>query len=293
MHTMDWIKTIGSSFKNGLSAARWPLAVMMMLTLCCGLTSPLFAYFDRETPIVKVVQEWGPAVVNISTEKVISLRDDPFWHGYGEAYDFMLQHFNRQQGEPRVKLLSIGSGVVVDENGLIITNAHVIKMAGNIYVTLQDGTRLEAKLRYIRHQDDLALLEVEPSAPLKAINIADPQDILIGESVIAIGNPFGLENSVSAGVVSGKSRSFFAAELGHLFNDLVQTDAAINVGNSGGALLNLNGELVGLNLTVAKNAEGIGFAVAADKIRAVVEEFQLADRFHQERQRAIQAAVPE
>jgi serine protease Do len=232
-------------------------------------------------------------VVNISTEKIISLQDDSFWHGYGAAYDLILQQFNRQQGVQRVKLMSLGSGVIVDENGLIITNAHVVKMAGVIYVTLQDGTRLEAKLRYIRHQDDLALLEIEPTAPLKAISIVDTEDILIGESVIAIGNPFGLENSVSAGVVSGKGRSFFAAELGHLFSDLVQTDAAINVGNSGGALLNLNGELVGLNLTVAENTEGIGFAVAADKIRTVVEEFQLADRFHQERQRAIQAAVPE
>ncbi len=270
----------------------WHLCFWFFLLI---LNFPLYAqaYIDRETPIVKVAQEWGPAVVNISTEKIISLQDDPFWHGYGAAYDGMLQQLNRQQGVQKVKRMSLGSGVIVDENGLIITNAHVAKMAGTIYVTLQDGTQLEGKLRYIQHQDDLALLEVEPATPLPAVSIADPADILIGESVIAIGNPFGLENSVSVGVIGGKGRSFFAADLGHLFSDLVQTDAAINAGNSGGALFNLNGELVGLNLTLAENTGRTGFAVAADKIRAVVEEFQLADRFHQERQRAIQEAVPE
>jgi serine protease Do len=227
----------------------------------------------RESPVVEVVREWGPNVVNIGTEKIAFLRQQPAWQGYGHQYDASLQNFFGPQIVSQVKVKSIGSGVILDSTGLIVTNAHVVNMASRVYVTLSDGTSVEGAILAVDQPNDLALVKIEPPHSLKEMKLIESSDVLVGETVIAIGNPLGLENSVSAGVVSGKKRDFGNPQVGLVMHDLIQTDAAINIGNSGGALLNLDGELVGVNLAVAENAVNIGFAISADKIRVLIGQY--------------------
>lgn len=227
----------------------------------------------RETPIVQVVKEWGSAVVNISTETVVSLKRQPFWRSYGEKYDAMYRQFYQEAYTQKVKLTSIGSGVIVDGTGLVVTNAHVVNMGRRIFVKLNDGTQVEGKIVFERKNDDLALIKIDPPFPLKVIKLASEDEMMIGETVIAIGNPYGLENSVTSGVLSGTKRNFAVTQMQHVFTDLIQTDAPINLGSSGGALLNLKGELVGINLIVVQLAKGIGFAISSGKIKTLLEEY--------------------
>jgi len=230
---------------------------------------------SRVTPIVKVVRGYAPAVVNIRTENIIDLKGSPEWGLYGEELDkFFKQYFGESYSEGTLKYNSLGSGVIVDKKGLIVTNAHVIQKASDIYVVLDDGTILKAEVVGTNESDDLAIIRVNIPYLVKEIKCADIKDVMIGETVIAIGNPLGLENSVTVGVLSGKDRAFSSPECGYVCSGLLQTDASINPGNSGGALLNLDGELIGINLAVVQDAQNIGFAVPADKVSKMLEKFK-------------------
>lgn len=221
----------------------------------------------RETPTVRVVREYAPAVVNIRTENIVDLKQSKEWGLYGEELDrFFQEYFGESYSEGTVTYRSIGSGVILDNHGLIVTNAHVIQKATNIYVVLKDGAILRAEVIGMNQADDLALIKAALPGPVKEVKFANINDLMIGETVIAIGNPYGLENSVSVGVLSGIERTFSSAQCAYVCSGLLQTDAPINPGNSGGALLNLDGELVGVNLAVVQSAQNIGFAVPADKI---------------------------
>ncbi len=229
----------------------------------------------RETPVVRVVREYGPTVVNIRTENIIDLREYPEWGQYGEELDsFFEEYFGEIYFEGTLKYKSLGSGVILGKNGLIVTNAHVIQKASNIYVVLNDGTILQAKVIRVSQGDDLAIIKTDLPSLVKEVKIADIKNLMIGETVIAIGNPLGLENSVTVGVVSGKDRAFSNQECEYVCSGLVQTDASINPGNSGGALLNLDGELVGVNVAVVQDAQNIGFAIPAGKIVKLLEGFK-------------------
>lgn len=233
------------------------------------------AYADsdiRQTPVVRVVNEKSSSVVNISTERVVLLRYNPYWGHYGSIFDdFFKQYAGPTIGAMRLK--GVGSGVVVSKDGLIVTNAHVINMTNKVYVILNDGTQYEAETVAIDQKSDLALIKIPAKQELKPVEIAD--DIIIGETVVAIGNPFGLENSVSAGIISGTKRKFVSGSNNQIiFDDLIQTDASINPGNSGGALLNLKGELVGINLAVIQNAQSVGFAISADRIKELTAKYR-------------------
>lgn len=220
----------------------------------------------RLTPTVRVVEKYSPLVVNIRTETVVDLKEDPEWGKYGEQLDqFLKEYFGENYSDGKIKYKSIGSGVVVSNDGIVITNAHVIQKAKSIFVVFKDATVREAKVLAVDPDDDLAAVKTTLSHPVHELRFADPDDIRIGETVIAIGNPFGLENSVTVGVISGKDRTFASPNCGYECRELLQTDASINPGNSGGALLNLEGELVGINLAVVQNAQNIGFAVPANK----------------------------
>jgi len=223
------------------------------------------------TPLVRVMKEWAPSIVNISTERVVLVRSHPFWKLYGNLFDDFYNQFGHS-GVGTMKLNSLGSGVVVSEDGLIMTNAHVVNMASKIYVVLNSGEHLEASVVGLKPGDDLALIKITPPRPLKPLKVA--KDILIGETVVSVGNPLGLENSVSSGIVSGLNRKFYlGGRQDYVLDGLIQTDASINFGSSGGALLNLAGELVGINLAVAQNAQGIGFAVPYTYIQRVLDEY--------------------
>ena len=230
---------------------------------------------SRQTPVVRVVREYTPMVVNIRTETIIDLREYPEWGQYGEQLDlFFREYFGESYSEGTLRYKSLGSGVILDKNGLIVTNAHVVQKASDIYVVLNDGTILQAKVIRVSQSDDLAIIKTDLPYLVKEVKFADIKDIMVGETVIAIGNPLGLENSVTVGVVSGKDRAFSNVMCEYVCSGLVQTDASINPGNSGGALLNLDGELVGVSVAVVQNAQNIGFAIPVDKIVKLLEKFE-------------------
>ena len=256
---------------------------LILISLLCWTSFPQttsFARTPRETPVVKVFRDWSPSVVNISTQRIVLLRQNPYWGGYGDLFDNLFRDF--YQGRSAVQLKSLGSGVILTKEGMIVTNAHVIHMASEIYVILSDGTSVKAALMGVAPKNDLALIQIDPPHPLKPVKIA--KDILIGETAVAIGNPFGLQNSVTTGVVSGTQRKFFIPTNNTAFSDLIQTDASINPGSSGGALFNLEGELMGINLAVVQNAQNIGFAISGAKVDEIFSRYKEMVKKDQPRQ---------
>jgi serine protease Do len=245
------------------------LILLPGLILVAGCTTTSY----RETPVVKVIHVYAPDVVNIRTERIIDLKELPEWGVYGEQLDHLFkEYYGEDYSEGRLRSKSLGSGVIVSGDGLIVTNAHVVQRASDISVVLLDGTQLEGSVLKINQEDDLAVIKITLPGPVKPLRFADTGKVMIGETVIAIGNPFGLENSVTVGVLSGIDRSFASPQCEYVCSGLLQTDASINPGNSGGALLNLDGELVGINLAVVQNAQNIGFAVPANKIVLMLKE---------------------
>ena len=254
---------------------KWKQICSFLAVLFLSLSRPpasAEAASARETPVVKVVRENAEAVVNIATEHIILLRENPSWGRYGSEFDFFFdQFFGFHRPRRALKLKSVGSGVIVDTDGVIVTNAHVVHMASNIFVVLNDGTSIEGKMVYENLQDDLAIVKVKPSKLLKEVRLGTTEDMMIGESVVAIGNPLGLENTVTSGVVSGKDREISSPRGVSVMKGLLQMDAPINPGNSGGALLNLDGDLIGINVAVVQNSQSIGFAIPVEKVKAALK----------------------
>jgi serine protease Do len=214
---------------------------------------------ERRNSIVEAVEKIGPAVVNISAERLVQQRRT--------SLDAFLGFDARPRG---YRTESLGSGVILDSSGVVVTNDHVISGASSIWVTTADGREMEAKLEGADADNDLAVLTVDPKN-LKSARIGTTSDLMIGETVIAIGNPFGLSNSVTTGIVSAVHRTV-KGESGRNYSDFLQTDAAINPGNSGGALVNILGELIGINTAIVGGANTIGFAIPIDRARRVVDE---------------------
>ena len=212
--------------------------------------------------MVLAVQKVVPAVVNINTERLVARRfTDPF-------DDFWRQFFGQPRLPETYGVQSLGSGVIVDEDGWIVTNFHVVRRASKINVTLADTTQYEARYVSGDEQNDLVLLKIEPKQPLPFVEIAGDKEPLLGETVIAVGNPFGLDHTVTKGIISAKNRKYTAGDV--TFEDILQTDAAINPGNSGGPLVNLRGQMVGINMAILSQAEGIGFAIPARRVAAML-----------------------
>lgn len=227
--------------------------------LCAAL--PLAAAGGREerrTPVVAAVEKIGPSVVNISAERVVQRRRNPLDLFFG--YDM---------GPRTSRSESLGSGVVIAP-GVVVTNDHVISGASRIWVTTSDGRELEAKLEGADADNDLAVLSVDAKG-LSPAALGTTSDLMIGETVIAIGNPFGLSNTVTTGIVSAVRRTV-QGESGRNYSDFLQTDAAINPGNSGGALVNIVGELIGINTAIVGGANTIGFAIPIDRVRRVADD---------------------
>ncbi len=223
----------------------------------------------RRSAIVKAVENVSPAVVNINTRQVVResnpfYRNDPFFNRFFENF---YEPFQREY-----ETTSLGSGVVIDREGHVLTNEHVVMSGSGITVTLSDGREFAASVVGSDPETDLAILRVEDAADLPFIPMGDSDILMIGETVIAIGNPFGLSHSVTTGVVSALHRSL-KTEGGRVYADLVQTDASINPGNSGGPLLTIDGELIGINTAIyGGSAQGIGFAIPIDRARRIVDD---------------------
>jgi Do/DeqQ family serine protease len=225
---------------------------------------------SRESAIVKAVRRVSPAVVNISTSKVVERGVNPFfsWE-HNEFFDRFFKDFF----EPRTRQYvhnSLGSGVIIGgSRKYVLTNHHVIVRASKICVTLSDQREFDAMVVGTDPESDLAILKLETDIELPALPMGRSNDLMIGETVIAIGNPFGLSHSVTTGVISALNRSVRTEH--QVFHNFIQIDAPINPGNSGGPLLNINGELIGINTAIYSGAEGIGFAIPIDRAKRIVD----------------------
>jgi S1-C subfamily serine protease len=214
-------------------------------------------------PVVLAVQKVLPAVVNISTERIVEREfNDPF-------EDLFRQFFSQPRRSQAQGIQSLGSGVIVDEDGWIITNWHVVQRATKINVILADGSHYDAQYVSGDDKNDLALLRIQPKKPLPAVEIAGESQTMLGETVVAIGDPFGFDHTVTKGVISAKDRSWPPEN--PQFEDVLQTDAAINPGNSGGPLINTRGQLVGINMAILSQAQGIGFAIPSRRVANLLE----------------------
>jgi len=220
----------------------------------------------RITPVVRVVKAVSPSIVNVSTQQVVERRVSPFG-GFGNSvFDSFFQDFAPGFVQ-RFRLQTLGSGMVIDRKGRVITNQHVIQNATKITLITKDGQRLKATLVGADAASDIAVLQVEKTPSLSPIPLGTSSDLMIGETVIAIGNPFGLSNTVTVGVISSLHRSIHRK--GALYRGLIQTDASINPGNSGGPLLNILGKVIGINTAIYSNAQGIGFAIPIDMAKKI------------------------
>jgi Do/DeqQ family serine protease len=243
-------------------------AVLLSSLFALSAVAPVPAFaagpFARRNEVVETVEKAGPAVVNISAEQQIRnpFDNDPLGQ-------FFRDFFEGGRNEERVQN-SLGSGVLIDKAGYILTNEHVISAASRVRVTLHDKREFWAEIVGTSEESDLAVLKISSKEPLPAITLGSSDDLMIGETAIAIGNPFGLSNTVTVGVVSAVHRSGRSGD--RVYSDFVQTDAAINPGNSGGALLNINGELIGINAAIIGQAQGIGFAIPIDRAKSIYRE---------------------
>ncbi|MDD5428394.1 MAG: trypsin-like peptidase domain-containing protein [Candidatus Omnitrophica bacterium] len=228
----------------------------------------------RETPVVKIARDNAGAVVNISTEKIILLQQNPAWGAFGNDIDSFHKQYYSSAPAQTLKLKNVGSGVILDKEGIIVTNAHVVNMTTNIFVILTDGTQVRGEVQYENPESDLAIIKIDPPKPLQEIKLGQTKDLMVGETAIAIGNPLGLENSLSVGVISGKNRTLYSPDGRPVMTGLIQTDTPINPGNSGGALLNLNGELIAINTAMVQSSQGIGFAIPVEKVKEVLEGYR-------------------
>ncbi|MGC8976791.1 MAG: DegQ family serine endoprotease [Candidatus Ratteibacteria bacterium] len=235
-----------------------------------------------QSAFVQVAKTVRPSVVQITTEKIVTYR---YWDPFGDLEEFFQSPFDelfpfpKRKREPKTfkkRQEGLGSGFIVDEDGYILTNNHVIEGVDKILVKLLgDERKYEAKVIGTDPKTDLALIKINVGRPLPAVKLGDSDKIEVGEWVIAIGNPFGLEETVTVGVVSAKGRSGFGITQ---YEDFIQTDAAINPGNSGGPLVNIKGEVIGINTFIiaayAPQYAGVGFAIPINLAKRVFTQLK-------------------
>ncbi len=224
---------------------------------------------DMQLSFSPLVKETTPAVVNVYAARQVQARSpfagDPFFEQFfGQQY---------QNSKPRIQQ-SLGSGVIVESSGIVVTNNHVIKDADEIKIALSDGREFESKLLLRDETTDLAVLKIESKEKFPVLALGNSDAVEVGDLVLAIGNPFGVGQTVTSGIVSAQSRTQVGISD---FDFFIQTDAAINPGNSGGALIDMGGRLIGINTAIysrSGGSVGIGFAIPSNMVRAVVEAAQ-------------------
>lgn len=243
------------------------LVLFLVVNTLSDAALPLNADGKELPSLAPMLENVTPAVVNIATEGRIQLRQNPLF-----SDPFFRRFFNFPDQPMERKTQSLGSGVIVDaKRGLVLTNNHVIANAVQITVTLRDGRHLDAELVGTDPETDVAVIKIPPEK-LSALKTANSDNLRVGDFVIAIGNPFGLGQTVTSGIVSALGRSGLGIEG---YEDFIQTDASINPGNSGGALVNLNGDLVGINTAIFSQSGGnigIGFAIPINLAMNVMEQ---------------------
>lgn len=261
----------GATLMQKLAAA---LAIALAVTIAGQATTlargPILDPSRGVLTLAPMLETATPAVVNIAVLTRVALDENPLLRD-----PFFRRYFGLpEQGIPERRARSAGSGVIIDATkGLVVTNHHVVKDAERIAVALKDGRQIEARLVGSDAGTDIALLRISEQG-LSALALGNSDDLKVGDVVLAIGNPFGLGQTVTSGIVSALGRSGLSAEA---YEDFVQTDAPINPGNSGGALINSKGELIGINSAIIAPAGGnvgIGFAVPVNMMKAVVSQLE-------------------
>ncbi|QDT35941.1 trypsin-like peptidase domain-containing protein [Stratiformator vulcanicus] len=213
----------------------------------------------RETPLVRAVKRVKSAVVNIHSEKTT----------YDDGSVFAPRKGRKVNG--------MGTGIIIDPRGYIVTNHHVVSGVDVLTATLEDASTFDATTVSVDAEHDLAIIKIESKTPLPVMPMGTSSDIMLGETVIAVGNAFGYEHTVTAGIVSQLHRDVEVNET-QSYRNLIQTDASINPGNSGGPLLNLAGEVVGINVAIRAGAQRIGFAIPIDDARMVIRDLMSTER---------------
>lgn len=228
-----------------------------------------FSSTPRETPVVKVFRSSSPAVVSLSVEPLPERPELGFWAK--RWLPWVREYFRQYYGEDgQNRELNLGSGIVVDPRGYILTNEHVVVNAARIQVKLADGRMVYGEVWGTDPSLDVAVVKVTVEGSLPYLKMEGGGDIMVGEPVVVIGNPLGLGHTCTTGIISALHRSVSVG--GRSYGDLIQVDAAVNPGNSGGPLLNIGGELIGITTALNPEAEGIGFAIPIERARKVVED---------------------
>jgi serine protease Do len=226
---------------------RFALPAGLLVIALFGAGSEARAQYSRKTPIVEAVQKTRAGIVTIRAHRAAGHKD------------------------------VLGAGIIVDERGYIVTNRHVIVSAEGIKVRLSDGLELAGKLVAEIESHDLAVVRVETDRKLQVLPLGPASDLMVGEPVIAVGNPYGYANSVSTGIISALGREV-TMPAGETIGNLIQTDASINPGNSGGPLLNINGEVIGITVALRDGAQGIAFALNADTVQELLSRHLSASK---------------
>ena len=248
-------------FASGRSRSLGRLPYLPLALACLlAATSGFAIASDRRTPVVKAVQATKDSIVNIHGQKILGPAEDGALHG-----------------EIPRKVNGMGTGVIIDQRGYIITNYHVVEGVQKIEVTLPDGADYVAQLISSDPVADLAVIKINAPTKLAVIAIGTSSDLMVGESVIAVGNAYGYENTVTTGIVSQLHRAVQVSD-SQGYDDLIQVSAAINPGNSGGPLLNIDGQMIGINVAVRAGAQDIGFAIPVDKVMSVAAKLLNVER---------------
>lgn len=257
---------------------RWLLTLLTAVVLLFAGAVPAQALVQvgdelpRESFVALAVRQVGNAVVRIDTERTITRNvpdlfyDDPFFRGFFGPDTF-------QQVPQQERLSGQGSGFIVDGEGYILTNAHVVDQADSVTVTLKDGRRFDGVVEGADEVTDLAVVKIDAgTSALPVAPLGDSNQVEVGDWAIAVGNPLGLDNTVTLGIVSTLKRSSATVGIPDKRLDFIQTDAAINPGNSGGPLLNAAGEVIGINTAIRADAMGIGFAIPINKAKSIQDQ---------------------
>ncbi|XHX76536.1 MAG: HhoA/HhoB/HtrA family serine endopeptidase [Stenomitos frigidus ULC029] len=261
------------------------LPLLPVLPAQASVSSPIAAINPEQVPeaagkgsfVAKAVNLVGPAVVRIDTERTVTRRsasdpmlEDPFFRRFfGEDSFPQAPREEHQRGQ--------GSGFIIDRSGVILTNSHVVNGADKVTVTLKDGRIFEGKVRGADAVTDLAVVKIDGGS-LPVASLGNSDEIQVGDWAIAVGNPLGLDNTVTLGIISTLKRSSAQVGIPDKRLDFIQTDAAINPGNSGGPLVNDQGEVIGINTAIRADAMGIGFAIPINKAKAIKDQLAKGER---------------
>ena len=261
--------------------SRQLMAILFSVALLVGGGWQTALAFTSEVPMVpanftELAEKAAPGVVNISTERTIKGGGRVFRHFFGQPFGDRSNPFDDffgpfdNQPEQEHKERSLGSGFIIDKAGFIVTNNHVIADADEIKVKLSTGKEYDAEVVGRDPKTDVALIKIKGAEDLTPLPLGNSEAIKVGTWVVAIGSPFGLEQTVTQGIVSAKGRSIGAGP----YDNFIQTDASINPGNSGGPLLNLKGEVIGINTAIVARGQGIGFAIPINMARDITRQLK-------------------